>query len=132
MTLSSKICNNCKENKPIEDFYIVKKRQKSTVYHICKLCCSTKKKSDHYDYYRDYELRAKYGITIETYRLECEKRANKCDICTNQVGSLHVDHCHKTGKIRGYLCGSCNRGIGLLKESIEVLQNAIEYLGEDN
>lgn len=41
---------------------------------------------------------------------------------------LSVDHCHKTGKVRGLLCSNCNTAIGLLKEDINVLKNAINYL----
>ena len=41
---------------------------------------------------------------------------------------LVIDHNHKTGKVRGLLCGSCNTGIGLLKDSPDVLDAAIEYL----
>lgn len=39
-----------------------------------------------------------------------------------------IDHDHKTGKIRGLLCGFCNKAIGLLKENINILRNAIHYL----
>ncbi len=39
-----------------------------------------------------------------------------------------VDHCHKTGKIRGLLCASCNGGLGLFKDNPQALANAILYL----
>jgi len=70
------------------------------------------------------------GIDLDhnTYMAECLKRNNRCDICTKEVKPLHVDHCHTTGKIRGYLCGGCNKGLGLFKDSIESLQQAIGYL----
>jgi len=41
---------------------------------------------------------------------------------------LHVDHNHKTGKIRGLLCNSCNRGIGLLGDNPDTLFAAEGYL----
>jgi len=41
---------------------------------------------------------------------------------------LSVDHCHKTGKIRGVLCSNCNRALGLLNDDISVLSNLFEYL----
>ena len=59
---------------------------------------------------------------------------NKCKLCGLQpetVMDLHVDHDHKTGKVRGLLCNNCNTGIGLLKESPDILRNAIKYLGYD-
>lgn len=43
-------------------------------------------------------------------------------------GKLHLDHCHVTGEYRGHLCGSCNRGLGMLGDSITGVQNAIDYL----
>ena len=62
-----------------------------------------------------------------------DKQDNKCFICgldgsCNKDGRLHVDHNHKSGKIRGLLCNYCNRGIGLLKDSSENCFKAAEYL----
>lgn len=42
--------------------------------------------------------------------------------------SLSIDHCHKTGSVRGMLCGNCNNGLGRFKDSTELLKNAINYL----
>lgn len=44
--------------------------------------------------------------------------------------TCHVDHCHRTGQIRGLLNGSTNRGLGFLGDSVENLQRAIDYLAE--
>jgi len=41
---------------------------------------------------------------------------------------LAVDHCHVSGKIRGLLCFHCNSSLGKMKDSVEILQNAIDYL----
>ena len=79
-------------------------------------------------YYRDWELKKKYGISLDTYQQESERRDHTCDICSKKVKSLHVDHCHSTMKVRGYLCGSCNRGLGLFQDSISNLDKAREYL----
>lgn len=129
--MSTKTCNNCSLDLPVSDFYSVNKRGKPTTYHICKLCCAAQK-MDMKSYYRDWELKKKYGITLETYKEESEKRNNICDICTTKVETLHVDHCHSSMKVRGFLCGSCNRALGLFKDSQDVLENAIKYLKERN
>ncbi len=56
----------------------------------------------------------------------------KCDICgigELKLGcSLYLDHCHSTGRLRGFLCRPCNSAIGLLKDSPELLNKAIKYL----
>lgn len=123
-----KICNGCWIEKPIENFYTVKsKRNQRGIYHLCKECCAAQRLTMK-DYYRDWELKKKYGISLETYKKESELRGNCCDICDKEVPSLHVDHCHQTKKIRGYLCGSCNRGIGLLQDSSQITYNAAVYL----
>jgi len=41
-------------------------------------------------------------------------------------------HCHTTGKIRGVLCPNCNRGIGMLGDTAEAVQKAVNYLKENN
>jgi hypothetical protein len=54
----------------------------------------------------------------------------KCAICGKPLkwGNSHVDHDHKTGKLRGVLCMACNYGIGCFKDSEAILRSAIKYL----
>jgi hypothetical protein len=49
--------------------------------------------------------------------------------CCNEISAdlLHLDHCHKTGAFRGWVCGGCNTGIGLA-DSIERLEKRIAFL----
>ena len=56
---------------------------------------------------------------------------NKCAICGNIFSDrrhTQIDHCHKTKKIRGLLCIQCNSGIGMLKEDVDILKKAIDYI----
>lgn len=57
-------------------------------------------------------------------------RPEYCECCGGKplYRGLHVDHCHVTGTFRGWLCGKCNRGIGLLGDSLEIVIKAAEYL----
>ena len=77
-----------------------------------------------------------FGITLEEYNEILEKQNKVCAVCekpetSQRLSFLSVDHCHKTNKIRGLLCNNCNRAIGLLKEDIETLEKAINYLKKE-
>lgn len=73
-----------------------------------------------------------FGITMEQRAKMFHEQQGKCAICKRDeskfVKSLAVDHDHKTGIVRGLLCGSCNRALGYFQESEENLREAIEYL----
>lgn len=75
-------------------------------------------------------LKNKYGITIDEYKEILKKQGGVCAICkkSETKRNLSVDHCHKTGKIRGLLCKKCNSGIGLLCDSKEIVSSALIYL----
>lgn len=78
-------------------------------------------------------LKRKYNLTQEDYERMCKDQNGQCLICNTddfkgKGNKLYIDHCHKTGKIRGLLCSSCNVGLGNFKENIEALKNAIKYL----
>ena len=85
-----------------------------------------------------YKLKERYNITLEQYAELLTLQNNRCAICgneetavnvnTNKIQKLAVDHCHKTGKVRGLLCQDCNRGIGKFHDDIWRLKSAIEYL----
>jgi hypothetical protein len=80
---------------------------------------------------RDAKLRREFGITAEQYEVMFEQQRGVCAICggVNASGMrLHVDHCHSSGKVRGLLCANCNLGLGNLKDSVEVMSRAIDYL----
>lgn len=79
-----------------------------------------------------YILKKKYGLSLEEFNQMYVNQDGKCAICEDNmiVGtkSCNVDHNHETGKVRALLCGNCNAGIGLLKDSIEVTKKATKYL----
>lgn len=76
-----------------------------------------------------YRLLIRYGITIDTYESILLEQDGVCAICLmKKEETLHVDHCHNTGKVRGLLCGSCNRALGLMKDNTDFLLKAIQYL----
>lgn len=76
----------------------------------------------------------RYRISQEAYCLLLESQDGECAICRTKIDldSCRIDHCHETGEVRGLLCVSCNTGIGLLKDSPEVLMSAARYLQKHN
>lgn len=41
---------------------------------------------------------------------------------------LSVDHDHVTGRVRGLLCNDCNRALGLLKDSPDVVKRLLAHV----
>lgn len=79
-------------------------------------------------------------INIKDYQIWHELQNGLCKICNQpetyktdnnkhkKIKRLSIDHCHKTNKIRGLLCQNCNTSLGGFKDSIDILQAAINYL----
>lgn len=89
---------------------------------------------------RNDNLMKNYGITIEQYDEMLEAQLGLCAICNlperglRKCGTprnLSVDHCHDNGHVRGLLCASCNAGLGLAQEDVQIPKNMIEYLEGD-
>jgi len=80
-------------------------------------------------------LLKKYNLTENDYDDMLEKQNYECLICHTKVDGLkevlHIDHCHKTGKIRGLLCRCCNVAIGLIKEDITIAYAIIDYINNN-
>jgi len=81
-------------------------------------------------YEREYKLKYKYGVTADMWRNMFEKQGGCCAGCNTSFEFVTpcVDHCHITNDFRGLLCHACNRGIGLLKDSPELLEKLATYL----
>lgn len=80
---------------------------------------------------RDLYLRRKYGMTMAEYDALLERQGGVCAICGRPPRddiSLHVDHEHETGAIRGLLCFRCNNAVGDFDDDPVVLQRAGDYL----
>lgn len=81
---------------------------------------------------RDARYRKLFGISLEEYNRMFAEQGGVCKICLQpQDGltkNLAVDHCHKTGMIRGLLCKDCNIGLGAYKDNKQLLEKAIAYL----
>lgn len=80
---------------------------------------------------RQTHLKTKYGITLQDYDEMLERQDGGCAICGRPPRadiSLHVDHDHGTGLVRGLLCFPCNNALGLMGDDPARLARAIDYL----
>ena len=77
---------------------------------------------------------ARYSIDINRFHGIYDAQEGNCAICKTEIDleNCRIDHSHITGEVRGILCVSCNTGIGLLKDSADVLMSAAEYLRKNN
>lgn len=150
-----KKCSRCGQEKPTSDYH-KDSSSKSGLYAYCKECARAKtrawkaanpkrdkesqKRSREKNprVYRNKQLLWTFGITLEQYEQMLADQGGVCAVCgkvedeihpqSKKVRNLNVDHCHQTGRVRGLLCNSCNRGIGLLNDDPTVLRQALAYL----
>jgi hypothetical protein len=72
---------------------------------------------------------AAYGLTIDDEVRLLEQQGNVCGICESAPSrQFDIDHDHKTGRFRGFLCHRCNKGLGLLGDTAESIERALAYL----
>jgi len=84
---------------------------------------------------RKSHLKRKYGITLEDYDVMFEAQDGVCAICQEprpEERTLHVDHDHASGAIRGLLCFCCNNAVGDLRDSHELVRSMLDYLDRDD
>ena len=114
-------CPTCKEYKPERDFYNLpkqamqaKKPKRSGSWRNCRRCFNIN--------------------TLLVVKLKKENRypenptCNCCGIEPKHYDKLQLDHCHETKTFRGWLCRSCNLGLGQLGDNIEGVEKALKYL----
>lgn len=111
-------CIKCKEVLPINEFRFLKG---SNIYaSVCTVCDDARKAG------------SRYGLTTNEY-LQFVK-GKPCQICgkvfstKSRTESPQIDHCHKTGRIRGVLCGPCNRLVAQSRENADILRKAADYV----
>lgn len=74
-------------------------------------------------------MKNKYGLTLEDIDSLLFSQRCQCSICSKPLveGKRVIDHDHESGEVRGILCYPCNQALGLLKDNIQSLENAIRY-----
>lgn len=139
-----KTCSVCKKEQPLDNYYNYKNTKDGKSYR-CKECDNKARQKWTRDNRersslssRSRNLKYKYGITLDDYQKLLSKQEGKCGCCgvaentanfgVNVSLSFAVDHCHETGKVRGLLCNQCNRAVGMLGDTPEGVEKALNYL----
>lgn len=79
---------------------------------------------------RDQNLRSSYGFGIDEFHRRCLDQDGGCAVCGGGTcETLHVDHDHKTGQVRGLLCPNCNTLLGRLEARPCLMPKFIAYGG---
>ena len=102
-------CNRCKENVTV-DLFSIHRKAKSGLQGMCQPC------------------NQKYQQDIQYLRKIVPPRPNKCQCCGVKSDSLQLDHDRNTVEFRGWICCTCNTGLGSLGDTIEGLEIGIKYL----
>jgi hypothetical protein len=140
-----KTCSRCKETRPLDAFWIERRRNKPK--SVCKFCAADaarewrrnnpsfeiRRYAKEKTAVRERHLVRKYGVSLAGYEAMLRAQDGKCAICQAPEaeqfkGVFHVDHCHSTGRVRGLLCRGCNHILGTVKDNPETLQRAVNYL----
>ena len=139
-----KLCYRCKKYYPITEFHF-SKSYKDGHNVICK-SCKKKENAERYasnkqywinraDKYYFSGLLRKLSISANEYMRMMVAQNYRCALCGKQLKlrgkDTHVDHDHKTNRVRGILCFSCNGKIGAIEnlEKENLLTKAIGYVG---
>lgn len=79
---------------------------------------------------RNAYLRRTFGVSNDDYDALLRAQADGCAICGRPPGksSLHIDHDHDSGRIRGLLCVGCNNALGQFRDRADLLSRAANYL----
>ncbi|AZP23192.1 endonuclease VII domain-containing protein [Streptomyces aquilus] len=113
-----KHCQGCGVSKPHSDWHR-KASAPDGLASRCKACRAERGRRDH--------LKRRYGMTEAERDEMVASQMGLCVICL-KAPAVHVDHCHKTGRVRGVLCFNCNSAIGKLGDDPDAVRRAAAYL----
>lgn len=113
-----KLCRACGEVKPHNEWHR-NATASDGLSTRCKACRAVQGRERH--------LQRHYGLTEAERDDLVASQAGVCCICLS-APAAHVDHCHKTGRVRGVLCFSCNAALGQFKDRPDAIRRAAAYV----
>ena len=140
--MKCKLCPKCGQSLSLDQFH-KNKRQADGFQSSCKIChgeANKRSAKKNPDTAKRAALKYCFGMTLEKFAELEAKQNGLCAICfkpetrthKGKTWRLSVDHCHKTGKVRGLLCAACNLMIGKARDEIAILESAISYLSTNS
>ena len=116
-----KFCRGCSRILPYTEWHRTRSSRDGYAT-ACKGCRSARGRRDH--------LKRIFGLTPEALDAVIASQGGVCAICRDSKPQ-HIDHDHRSGRVRGVLCGPCNMGLGLFKDDPRRLDAASDYLHRD-
>ena len=137
----NKACSTCKNELAASEFFKNQSKPDGLTSQ-CKWCAkrsnapalerhnrSRRNNPNFWTINKKYQIKVKYGLSLEDFYGLVEKQAGRCAICDKQPKTiLYIDHDHTTGLVRGLLCSRCNMALGVLGDCAEGLKRALKYL----
>lgn len=130
-------CQRCERLLPPSAFNHDLKNKDGLNSH-CRECRSAANKASYSTQAAEFairHLRRTYGLEPEAFNARVQAQGNACAICGNDMGQgkgRHVDHCHKTGRVRAILCHHCNCALGHAKDDPSLLRAMADYIEAHN
>ncbi|GAB3658989.1 hypothetical protein GCM10027589_19860 [Actinocorallia lasiicapitis] len=113
-----KRCPACEQVKAHADWH----RAASSSDGFASACKACRKERSARDW-----LKRSYGLTPEDVERMVAEQGGLCAICGVRAAE-HVDHDHRTGKVRGMLCFACNVTLGQFNDEAALFLRAVAYL----
>jgi hypothetical protein len=126
----NRVCKSCGETKDITTFRLswYRKDGSKSYENICKKCAN--KTSDQLKFLKETTSYPSDDYCCPICNSSSENLKNKIDTeyKGRNKGSWVLDHDHKSGKFRGWLCNKCNSALGWLEDDINYVRRALNYL----
>lgn len=128
-------CAFCNEYKLITEFIVTSKAR--GYVSRCRTCYNEYKRANwkkwrepaqYKEYMQNWHRINRYGISTEDYQQMLKDQDHLCAICEGKFAELSIDHCHKSGVVRGLLCNPCNKGLGHFEDDPDRLLAAAKYV----
>lgn len=111
-----------------------KEYKKKNIEHIRKLDRENKRRLRALNPEKEKARLKRFSEKLEQKRIAeaGREKPELCEICFTNEFKIVFDHCHNSGKFRGWICDRCNRVLGIVKDSPKLLKDLALYLEKSN